>query len=560
MLSFSASHQYLDDDPTNTPADDYVVKVQSLTDDNGGGAGIGGDIFLTGHDPDFHAQGEPGAKNLLNAGLSFATGGTHNDGANPATKFLWVESRIATPGGHRIGEDGLISIGLTLGVDYDRANGAEFATVNLSNYTAIAVASAFGGLLTITELDALIARSADIKTYINNGGGLFASSECDGTFGASPTCGVHLLGASANLFGYLPVNVSAVVAAAPFTVTAFGSGLGLVNSDLQSPTHNSFADASGLNIVDNDSAGNPTTLAGHVLVGEDALTEGLTITVHNWAPSLTGKIVVNHDEWTFSDLGFYESPTVEQFANNVANYFTGGVPGDFLAYSTDFGYNEVSLEATLTGAGHTWLAGVAALAVPFTVANLLTYDGVFLADEAADNLVLIDYVNAGGNVYLAGGTGAGGAEAEAARWNTFLNAFGMEFLFTPPSPGTYNGIGGNIAPASANTLLTGVATLFSSNGNTINITDGTKALLLMSQGGSGLLAVAKSGLITGTVSSNSIDEGQSITVDATFTDPGLLDIHTAVIDWGDGSLDETQILSVGVRTFNAVHAYGDRNR
>ena len=53
---------------------------------------------------------------------------------------------------------------------------------------------------------------------------------------------------------------------------------------------------------------------------------------------------------------------------------------------------------------------------------------------AANNAVLIDYVNAGGNVYLAGGTGAGGAAAEAAQWNTFLNYFGLGF---EPS---YNGI------------------------------------------------------------------------------------------------------------------------
>ena len=282
VLAFSASHQYLDDDPTATLADDYVVKIESLTDSDGAEAGIGGDIFLTGHDPDFHAQGEAGAKNLLDVGLSFATGGTHDDGNNPNTKFLWVESRIAPPSGHLIGENGLIAIGLALGVDYDRANAAELPAVNFSNYTAIAVASAFGGLLTRAELDALIARKADIQNYINNGGGLFASAECDGSFGS---CGVNLLGTSPDLYGYLPVNVSPIFAALPYTETAFGLSLGLVNSDLQSPTHNSFADASGLNIVDNDSAGNPTTLAGHVLVGEDALTEGLIITVNNLDPT-----------------------------------------------------------------------------------------------------------------------------------------------------------------------------------------------------------------------------------------------------------------------------------
>ena len=75
--SFSVTHPYLDDNPTVTPFDDYVVNIVSLTDSDGAvaEARIGGNIFLTGHDPDFHAVGtaEPGAKNLLRAGLKFAT-------------------------------------------------------------------------------------------------------------------------------------------------------------------------------------------------------------------------------------------------------------------------------------------------------------------------------------------------------------------------------------------------------------------------------------------------------------------------------------------------------
>lgn len=34
-----------------------------------------GPIFLTGHDPDFHAQGSTGAANLLKSGIAFVTGG-----------------------------------------------------------------------------------------------------------------------------------------------------------------------------------------------------------------------------------------------------------------------------------------------------------------------------------------------------------------------------------------------------------------------------------------------------------------------------------------------------
>jgi cysteine-rich repeat protein len=213
-----------------------------------------GPIFLTGHDPDFHAQSETGARNLLRVSLDFVTGGTFDlaDG----NKFLWVESRISPPGGHRIGENGLAAIGLTRGVHYDRANAAEFAGVDLSQYTAIAIASSFGGLLTRAELDTLIARKGDIADFVDDGGGLFASAECF-------PCGSNLLGGATApaLFGFVPVEVVSIVPAPPFTVQPFGTELGLVDSDVNSPTHNSFADAAGLEIVDTDAAGNPTSLA-----------------------------------------------------------------------------------------------------------------------------------------------------------------------------------------------------------------------------------------------------------------------------------------------------------
>ena len=139
-----------------------------------------GPIFLTGHDPDFHAQLEAGAKNLLRIGVEFAAGGA----VTSTNKLLWVESSISVPGGHLRGWHGLVDIGLVNGTDFDVVTGAQFAAADLSQYAAIGVASSFGGTLSAAELDALVLRNADIKAFINGGKGLFASAEC--TNGVEP--------------------------------------------------------------------------------------------------------------------------------------------------------------------------------------------------------------------------------------------------------------------------------------------------------------------------------------------------------------------------------------
>lgn len=224
-----------------------------------------GGVFITGHDPDFHSQ--PGLGNgekLLATGLSFVTGGTFND-HNAATKFLWVESAIAAPGGHVKGYNSLDDVGAVAGLDYDVVTAAGFMTANLSQYMAIAIASTFGGTLTRAELQALFDRKADIAAFVNGGGGLFASAECF-------PCGANLAGGTDLLFAYLPVSVTSIGASPPFSVTAYGASLGLTNADMNDATHNSFGLVGGLNIVDTDAAGKATTLAGIVTINNGGFT------------------------------------------------------------------------------------------------------------------------------------------------------------------------------------------------------------------------------------------------------------------------------------------------
>src|SRR5262249_36336840 len=59
--------------------------------------------------------------------------------------------------------------------------------------------------------------------------------------------------------------------------------------------------------------------------------------------------------------------------------------------------------------------------------------------------------------------------------------------------------------------------------------------------------------VNGSLSSTIIDEGSTVTATGTFTDPGTQDLHTAVVDWGDGSTATTLSLAAGVSTFSATH-------
>lgn len=200
--------------------------------------------------------------------------------------------------------------------------------------------------------------------------------------------------------------------------------------------------------------------------------------------SHAGKIVLANDEWTLSNVGFTNDGTnATTFTNNVASWFTGSTSGNnFLAYSSNFGLTGSTLATVMSTAGNTWTVSTG---VTFDLLTLLTYDAVFLAGDAADNNVLTNYVNAGGNVFLEGGTGVGGAVAEANRWNPFLNSFGLGFETS------YNGVGGNIPTSSSHPIFNGVTSLYQNNGNDaldINISD-PRAEILVSYQGHGLYAV-----------------------------------------------------------------------
>jgi len=199
-----------------------------------------------------------------------------------------------------------------------------------------------------------------------------------------------------------------------------------------------------------------------------------------------GKVFVLNDEWVFSDNTWDASAA--QLTNNVVQYF-GGSGGSFYADSDDFGLTGSDLAAQMASQGITWGAGMAGFGA-FTLANLEQYTAVFFSAEASsgyDASILTQYVEAGGDVLIEGGTGEmpNGAVGEADYWNPTLNDFGLQFATS------YNNLVGNIPISSSNPLLAGVTSIYIGNGQDITyaVPSDTDAQIIDTYGSDGLYAV-----------------------------------------------------------------------
>ena len=221
-----------------------------------------GSIFLTGHDPDFHALlggNSTGAQHLNQDAINFVTDASFNPYTTTAHKFLFVESSISPPSGHTDGEAGLVASGYVAGVDFETHDASTLSTeLGLlgTKYDAIVVASDFGGILTQAELNILDSNSASIINFLNSGGGLYAMAEGNSGAGLTPNGG---------WFGFLPFIVTSAQknqSEVGFTVTPFGQSLGLTSNDINgNASHNIFTGTGGMSIVDQDSAGAILSLA-----------------------------------------------------------------------------------------------------------------------------------------------------------------------------------------------------------------------------------------------------------------------------------------------------------
>ena len=218
-----------------------------------------GSIFVTGHDPIWHSNfggNAAGAINLATTGIEYARNGS-------ALPFLYIESKTTPiPSGNARTASFLTSaLGYAAGT-YSVMDAADLGALTdfratLGSYSAIVIASDHGGMLGATELAFLNSRNSDILSYLNAGGGLYAEAESNATGQIGTT----------QRFGFLPFLVSSTdfqAGEVSNTVTAFGAGLGLVNSDVnRNFSHNYFSSSGGMSAVDlfNGDTAVPLTLA-----------------------------------------------------------------------------------------------------------------------------------------------------------------------------------------------------------------------------------------------------------------------------------------------------------
>jgi hypothetical protein len=212
-----------------------------------------GNIFVSGHDADFHAiSGNTlGAQHLIQQSLLFA-----RNGNTAPILFIQTNTTNLALGDHLDSAQGLINSGYTAGNTpgnhFVTVNATAFATVDLSLFSAIFVPSDHGGTLTGNDLRALDNRAADIIAYLNNGGGLVAWAEDGDHQPATP-------GPEPQLFGFLPFLVSSTGLSqgeTGFTLSAFGTSLGLTVADINNNfSHNFFTGTGGMTPIDFDAAG-----------------------------------------------------------------------------------------------------------------------------------------------------------------------------------------------------------------------------------------------------------------------------------------------------------------
>ncbi len=144
------------------------------------------------------------------------------------------------------------------------------------------------------------------------------------------------------------------------------------------------------------------------------------------------------------------------------------------------------MEAVLVSTGH-HIEEKSHANTPLTLAIANQYQGIFLANDAVPNDLLINYVNNGGCVYV--GAGSGGTDHDSDLWNDFLSAFDINL------DSANNHIEGLQSIDSHHPVFLDVNTLYQNNGNLISLKNAQSSIaqLISNTHYTGLYAIADLG-------------------------------------------------------------------
>jgi hypothetical protein len=260
-----------------------------------------GMVILTGQDSDFTASFAPCSLCYNPAGAqSFLSTAIQDVRAGSSKPFLFVESSITPPaavmnpdgtinGAYAFQTDGIQGIensGYIDGVDFVKADASTLEqqlTQYLASYSAIVVASDFGGILTGAELQILNDNAGAIDNFLLSGGGLLALGESNDGIGPNATYSQPgnilnpnegLLG-SVTPYGFLPFAVQSANSYGVFEstsdMTSFGATEGFAANDFSGNFFfNTLKPETGFNILDTDPQGDIVAVEVAVILPEPA--------------------------------------------------------------------------------------------------------------------------------------------------------------------------------------------------------------------------------------------------------------------------------------------------
>lgn len=239
-----------------------------------------GNLWLTGHDMDFHCSGGSGCTTY-----GIAVDFVRQDAPDKTLPILVLDEGSQVVAGMArpaaTASNTVEGAGVAFPTVVVNPTSAAFATtvISVSNYSAIVIASdsTCGGCdNSAASITAINARTADLHTFFTAGGGILYNS------GAARRD---------TYYASVPIAAPAVSVSGPFTVTAAGLALGMTDAEANCcATHNSFtlpAAGSPLVVAETDGAGFAETMfvsGGTIIGGEFGGSSAIPVpTLSEWA-------------------------------------------------------------------------------------------------------------------------------------------------------------------------------------------------------------------------------------------------------------------------------------